>query len=67
MMKIVAVTLNPAIDKSSSVDRVVAERKLSCRRPRFEPGAGGVNVCRAIKKLGGKSTLLYPVGELAGE
>jgi 6-phosphofructokinase 2 len=65
--RIITVTLNPAIDKSSSVDHVVAERKLYCKPPLFEPGGGGVNVCRAIKKLGGKSLLLYPGGGLTGK
>ncbi|MBN1140190.1 MAG: 1-phosphofructokinase family hexose kinase [Deltaproteobacteria bacterium] len=67
MKTIVALTMNPAIDKSSSVANVVAERKLYCKPPRFEPGGGGVNVCRAIKKLGGKSLLLYPAGGLTGQ
>lgn len=67
MKIIVAVTMNPAIDKSSSVARVVAERKLYCKPPHFEPGGGGVNVSRAIKKLGGESRLLYPAGGLTGE
>ena len=67
MKTIVTMTLNPAIDKSSSVAHVTAERKLYCKPPRFEPGGGGVNVSRAIKKLGGKSMLLYPAGGLTGE
>jgi 6-phosphofructokinase 2 len=67
MKSIVTIALNPAIDKSSSVAHVVAERKLYCKRPHFEPGGGGVNVSRAIKKLGGESMLLYPTGGLTGE
>jgi 6-phosphofructokinase 2 len=67
MKTIVTMTLNPAIDKSSSVAHVVAQRKLYCKPPRFEPGGGGVNVSRAIKKLGGESMLIYPTGGLAGE
>lgn len=67
MKTIVTMTLNPAIDKSSSVAHVTAERKLYCKPPRFEPGGGGVNVSRAIKKLGGESLLLYPVGGLTGK
>ena len=67
MKTIVTMTLNPAIDKSSSVAHVTAERKLYCKPPRFEPGGGGVNVSRAIKKLGGESLLLYPAGGLTGE
>jgi len=67
MKTIVTMTLNPAIDKSSSVAHVVPERKLYCKPPLFEPGGGGVNVSRAIKKLGGKSLLLYPAGGLTGK
>jgi 6-phosphofructokinase 2 len=66
MKKIVAFAMNPAIDKSSSVEHVVAERKLYCKPPAFEPGGGGVNVSRAIKKLGGESVLLYPAGGYTG-
>ena len=40
MKTIVTMTLNPAIDKSSSVAHVMAERKLYCKSPRFEPGGG---------------------------
>lgn len=67
MKKIVTLTLNPAIDKSSCIDHVVAERKLYCKTPRFEAGGGAVNVARAIKKLGGESLLLYPAGGLTGQ
>lgn len=67
MKMIVTLTMNPAIDKSSSVGNVVAERKLYCTAPRFEPGGGGINVCRAIKKLGGESLALYPSGGPTGE
>jgi 6-phosphofructokinase 2 len=67
MKKIVAFTMNPAIDKSSSVDHVVPERKLYCKPPLFQPGGGGVNVSRAINKLGGESLLLYPAGGLTGK
>jgi hypothetical protein len=35
MKTIVTMTLNPAIDKSASVDHVVAERKLYCKPPYF--------------------------------
>ncbi len=67
MKRIITVALNPAIDKSASVAHVVAEHKLYCTPPRFEPGGGGVNVSRAIKKLGGNSQLFYPAGGLTGK
>ncbi|MGB3944374.1 MAG: 1-phosphofructokinase family hexose kinase [Methanothrix sp.] len=66
MKDIVSLSINPTIDKSSTVDQVVAERKLRCTAPIFEPGGGGVNVSRAIKKLGGDSTLIYTAGGLSG-
>jgi 6-phosphofructokinase 2 len=66
-LKILAIAMNPAIDKTSSVDHVVAEHKLHCSPPRFEPGGGGINVTRAIEKLGGKCRLFYPAGGLTGK
>jgi len=58
--------MNPCIDKSAAVERVIVERKLYCKTPVYEPGGGGINVSRAIKKLGGESTLLYPSGGMSG-
>jgi len=37
-MKIATLTMNPAIDKSSAVAQEVAEWKLRCDPPTFEPG-----------------------------
>lgn len=64
---IISVAMNPAVDKSSSVEHVIPEHKLYCKAPHFEPGGGGVNVSRAIKKLGGESLLFYPSGGLTGK
>lgn len=64
---IITLTMNPAIDKSANVAQVIAERKLYCHTPRFEPGGCGVNVSRAIRKLGGVSTALFPCGGPTGE
>src|SRR6056297_3766855 len=60
-------TINPAVDKNSSVEHVKSEKKLYCKTPSYEPGGGGINVSRAIKKLGGTSLLLYTSGGYAGE
>lgn len=67
MKTIVSLAMNPSIDKSASVDQVIVERKLYCKMPAYEPGGGGVNVSRAIKKLGGESKLLYPSGGILGQ
>ncbi len=67
MSKILTITLNPAIDKSSSIESLVHEKKLKCSSPKFEPGGGGINVSRAIKKLGGESKALYLAGGYTGK
>jgi len=67
MSKIVTLTVNPTIDKSSSVDTVASEIKLRCEEPEFHPGGGGINVTRAVKKLGGDSTAIFTSGGGAGQ
>jgi 6-phosphofructokinase 2 len=67
MKSIYTLTLSPTIDKSCNVDQVIAENKLRCSAPKHEPGGGGINVSRAIKKLGGESVALYPKGGATGE
>jgi 6-phosphofructokinase 2 len=65
-MSIVTVTINPCIDKSTGIDNVVPERKLRCDPPSYEPGGGGINVSRAIRKLGGSSIAYYLTGGQIG-
>ncbi|MGD9300886.1 MAG: 1-phosphofructokinase family hexose kinase [Desulfobacterales bacterium] len=67
MESILTITMNPTIDRSTRIDRVVPERKLRCEAPRYEPGGGGLNVSRAIRKLGGKSTAIYTSGGPHGQ
>lgn len=66
MRNIITLNMNPAIDKSTTIEHVIAERKLYCGPASYEPGGGGVNVSRAIKKLGGESLLIYPAGGMSG-
>ncbi len=66
MRSIVTVTINPAIDKSSTVDHIEPEHKLRCSNPKFEAGGGGINVSRAIKKLGCESLAVFPSGGHTG-
>lgn len=66
MSSIITITFNPAIDKSTSVAALMPEKKLRCTAPVYEPGGGGINVARAIKKLGGKATAIYLAGGYTG-
>lgn len=64
---ILTLTMNPALDKSATVESVAAERKLRCGPPSFFPGGGGINVSRAIKYLGGNATACYLTGGPFGQ
>jgi 6-phosphofructokinase 2 len=67
MASVVTITFNPCIDKSTSIDALLPEKKLRCRAPGFEPGGGGLNVARAIKRLGGESLAIFPAGGYSGK
>lgn len=64
---IATITVNPALDKSSSVDKLVPEKKMRCSPAAVEAGGGGINVSKAIKKLGGESLAIFPVGGTNGD
>lgn len=66
-MRVATVTLNPCIDKTFSVERVVPDRKLTARDVRQYPGGGGVNVARVINRLGGEVRALWTCGGSTGE
>lgn len=59
---IVTVTLNPAIDKSTGTDKIQPEKKVRCTELLVEAGGGGINVSKAIRKLGGESLALFTSG-----
>ena len=67
MAEIVTLTPNPAIDLSTSVDRIVPMRKLRCAPPRRDPGGGGVNVARVVKRFGGDVEAILPAGGFTGQ
>jgi len=67
MPHISTITFNPCIDKSTSINALKPEKKLRCSAPVFEPGGGGINVARAIKKIGGEAIAIYPSGGYSGK
>jgi 6-phosphofructokinase 2 len=62
MAHVLTITMNPSIDISSTVDRVIPSRKLRCGSARRDPGGGGINVARVIDRLGHDVTALFPAG-----
>ena len=67
MPQIVTITFSPCIDKSTAVLELIAEKKLKCTEPKLDPGGGGINVSRAIKKLGGDTLAIFPSGGYTGK
>ncbi|MBB3003545.1 MULTISPECIES: 1-phosphofructokinase family hexose kinase [Paraburkholderia] len=69
MIEIVTLTLNPAVDLSTAVERVVDTHKLRCDAACRYPGGGGINVARVIQRLDGREAnclALYLAGGSSG-
>ena len=66
MAAIVTLTMNPALDLATETEEIRPTVKLRCSTPRFDPGGGGINVARVVKRLGGDTLALFPAGGAAG-
>ena len=67
MTQILTVTLNPAVDLTTTADHIMPGPKLRCDPPVIEPSGGGVNVSRMIRLLGGHSTAFVAIAGATGE
>jgi len=63
---ILTITLNPTVDKSTTVENLKPEKKLRCTPPKYEPGGGGINVSRGLARLGIKSVAMFTSGGRTG-
>ncbi|MEZ0170632.1 1-phosphofructokinase family hexose kinase [Microvirga sp. TS319] len=66
MPDIVTITLNPALDVSTSADAVAPTDKVRCGAVRHDPGGGGINVARVVQTLGGRALAVFPAGGPTG-
>ena len=66
-MKIITLTINPALDKSAKVNDITPFDKLECYDITYHPGGGGVNISRVLHRLGVESDCLFPYGGKTGE
>ena len=64
---IITLTVNPALDIYSTTAKLEPNEKLRCEKPIIDPGGGGINVSRVIKRLGGESTAVYTRGGHTGK
>jgi 6-phosphofructokinase 2 len=66
MDRTVTITINPALDTTATASRVIPDRKTRCREATRNPGGGGINVARAIHRLGGRAAAVWTRGGLFG-
>lgn len=62
VLPVATLTMNPALDIATSTAHIAPGEKLRCAVPRYDPGGGGINVARAIHKLGGDAVAVFPAG-----
>ena len=67
LTQIVTLTINPAVDVSTSVKKMVPFTKMRCAQAHRDPGGGGINVARVLKRLGIEATAIYPAGGATGQ
>ena len=67
MTDILTVTLNPALDVLTTIDRVSDTHKMRCGPLIKHPGGGGVNVARVLHRLGSNCVAMYLAGGVTGE
>ncbi|OBI40266.1 phosphofructokinase [Mycobacterium kyorinense] len=65
--KIVTLTMNPALDITTSAEQVRPTDKIRCQGARYDPGGGGINVARVARVLGAPAVAVFPVGGQAGD
>jgi 6-phosphofructokinase 2 len=65
--QVVTLTINPALDMSTSVRKMVPFTKMRCAQAHRDPGGGGINVARVLKRLGIEATAIYPAGGATGQ
>lgn len=64
---IVTLTMNPALDVTTSANVVSAGHKIRCGPARYDPGGGGINVARIASVLGAPVSAVFPAGGPAGD
>jgi len=64
---IATLTMNPALDITTTIDGPISAGKLRCGPARYDPGGGGINVARVAHILGAPVTAVFPAGGTIGE
>lgn len=64
---IATVTLNPSLDKTLTVDALVADDTNRAVAVRLDPGGKGINVSRVVREFGGQTLAMGLLGGHNGE
>lgn len=67
MTDILTLTMNPSLDISTSIDKVVNTHKLRCGPEMLQPGGGGINVARVVREMGGDCRAIFTCGGYSGQ
>jgi len=65
-VQLVTLTMNPALDITTSIDVVRPTAKMRCETTRYDPGGGGINVARVAHVLGASVSAVFTVGGPTG-
>lgn len=63
---IITLTINPSLDISTEVEKMLPDIKMRCRHVRRDPGGGGINVSRVIGILEGRTKAVFAAGGYPG-
>ncbi|MDQ2076848.1 1-phosphofructokinase family hexose kinase [Marinimicrobium sp. ABcell2] len=64
---IITLTMNPSVDLFGTAERLLDESKTRCQETGRQPGGGGINVARNLRRLGADVLAVFPRGGLNGE
>lgn len=65
-LTVVTITLNPSVDYTAEIDELIPEEKLRVDVTEIEPGGGGVQVARALRRLGADVEAIVTLGGNTG-
>lgn len=64
-LPVAVLSLNPAVDITYEIPRLIADQKVHASESRYDPGGNGINVGRGLKRLGVQAcTFCVVAGEI---
>ncbi len=64
---IVTLTMSPAVDIFATTERLHVDSKSRCQISTREPGGGGINVARNLRRMGFDVMAVFPAGGFSGD